>query len=347
MKQKKWSVYVTGAILDPAIPMVSKECSVTVAGNQRGRTSATRSELLKAVRDKDAILCTLSDKIDSKVMDAAGSKLKVISSYSTGIDHIDIKEATKRGIYVTSTGDILTEATADLAFALILATSRRIIQGHELVTSKRWKYGWDPYLLLGSDVHGKAIGIVGLGRIGSAVARRAKGFDMKIMYHNRHTRNLRMEQVGIKHVSMDKLVEESDFISVHCSLNNESYHLINKSNLRRMKKSSYIINTARGQIINEADLIKAIKQRWIAGAGLDVFEKEPPSPNNPLLKMTNVVLLPHIGSATLLTRTKMAEVSARNLLNILNGKSVIYIANPQVINNDDNDNSKAIARAYS
>jgi glyoxylate reductase len=341
MKQKKWSVYITRVILDPAISMVSNECSVTV---QRGRAPANRTELLKAVRDKDAILCTLSDKIDSKVMDAAGSNLKVISSYSTGVDHIDIKEATKRGIYVTCTGDILTEATADLTFALILATSRRIIQGQELVTSKRWKYGWDPYLLLGSDVHGKAIGIVGLGRIGSAVARRAKGFDMKIIYHNRHTRNLQMEeQVGVKHVSMDALVEKSDFLSLHCSLNNESYHLINKSNLRQMKKSSYIINTARGQIINEADLIKAIKQRWIAGAGLDVFEKEPPSPNNPLLKLTNVVLLPHIGSATLLTRTKMAEVSARNLLNILNGKSVIYLANPQVINN----NSKAIARAYS
>lgn len=343
MKQKKWSVYITRVILEPAISMVSNECSVTVA-NQRGRTPANRTELLKAVRDKDAILCTLSDKIDSKVMDAAGSNLKVISSYSTGVDHIDIKEATKRGIYVTCTGDILTEATADLTFALILATSRRIIQGQELVTSKRWKYGWDPYLLLGSDVHGKAIGIVGLGRIGSAVARRAKGFDMKIIYHNRHTRNLQMEeQVGVKHVSMDALVEKSDFLSLHCSLNNESYHLINKSNLRQMKKSSYIINTARGQIINEADLIKAIKQRWIAGAGLDVFEKEPPSPNNPLLKLTNVVLLPHIGSATLLTRTKMAEVSARNLLNILNGKSVIYLANPQVINN----NSKAIARSYS
>jgi glyoxylate reductase len=326
MRLKKWSVYVTRKILDPAIPMISKDCNVIVA-NHRGRPP-TRSELLKAVRNKDAILCTLSDKIDAKVMDAAGSNLKVISSYSTGVDHIDIKEATRRGIYVTFTGDILTEATADLAFALILAVSRQVIQGHELVVHKQWKYGWDPHLLLGSDVHGATIGILGLGRIGAAVARRAKGFEMNIIYHNRHSRNFQSEeQVGAKHVAMEELLEESDFLSLHCSLNSESYHIIDKSNLRRMKKDSYVINSARGQIINETDLIKALKQRWIAGAGLDVFEKEPPSPNNPLLRMKNVVLLPHIGSATFLTRTRMAEVAAKNLLNILNQKSAIYIAN--------------------
>ncbi|HET7147301.1 MAG TPA: D-glycerate dehydrogenase [Candidatus Nitrosopolaris sp.] len=329
MEPKKCSVYVTRKILDPAIPMISKECRVIVA-NHRGRPPP-RNELLGAVRDKDAILCTLSDIIDAKVMDAAGPNLKVISSYSTGTDHIDIKEATKRGIYVTFTGDILTEATADLAFALILATSRHITRGHELVTRKRWKYGWDPHSLLGSDVHGMTIGIVGLGRIGSAVARRAKGFDMDIIYHNRHRRNILMEEkFGARHVDMDQLMEKSDFLSLHCSLDSESYHLINESNLRRMKNDSYIINTARGQIINEAHLIKALKQRWIAGAGLDVFEKEPPSLNNPLLKMKNVVLLPHIGSATLLTRTKMAEVAAKNLLNVLNRKTPLYLANPEV-----------------
>jgi len=326
MTLKKWSVYVTRRILDPAIPMISKDCNVIVA-NHRGRPP-TRSELLKAVRNKDAILCTLSDKIDAKVMEAAGSNLKVISSYSTGVDHIDIKEATRRGIYVTFTGDILTEATADLAFALILAVSRQVIHGHKLVVHNQWKYGWDPHLLLGSDVHGATIGILGLGRIGAAVARRAKGFEMNIIYHNRHNRNFQSEEeVGAKHVAMEELLEESDFLSLHCSLNSESYHIIDKSNLRRMKKDSYVINSARGQIINETDLIKALKQRWIAGAGLDVFEKEPPSPNNPLLRMNNVVLLPHIGSATFLTRTRMAEVAAKNLLNILNQKSAIYIAN--------------------
>jgi glyoxylate reductase len=180
------------------------------------------------------------------------------------------------------------------------------------------------------------IGILGLGRIGSAVARRAKGFDMNIIYHNLHSRNIQMEeQIRTKHVDMDELVRESDFLSLHCSLNNKSYHLINKEILRKMKKNAYIINTARGQIINELHLIKALNQRWIAGAGLDVFEKEPPSPDNPLLKMKNVVvLLPHIGSATFFTRTKMAEVAAKNLLNVLNRKSAIYLANPEVVNQE-------------
>jgi glyoxylate reductase len=328
LKLKKWNVYVTRRILDPAIPMIAKECSFILNDKVR---PPTRSELLTGVRNKDAILCTLSDKIDLKIIDRAGPALKVISSFSTGVDHIDTKEATKRGIYVTTTGDILTEAVADLTFALVLATSRQVTQGHELVIQKRWKFGWNPNLLLGSDVHGMTMGILGLGRIGSAVARRAKGFDMHIIYHTRHGRNVQMnDQLGAKHVSMDELIEESDFLSLHSTLNRETYHLINKPKLGRMKNSAYLINTARGSLINERHLIEALRMRWLAGAGLDVFEKEPPSPNNPLLKMKNVVLLPHIGSATLSTRTKMAEVAAKNLLNVLNGKNPIYLANPEV-----------------
>jgi glyoxylate reductase len=322
---KKWNVYATRRILDPAIPIIAKECSISL--NNRARPP-TRSELLAGVRNKDAILCTLSDKIDRKVMDVAGSSLKVISSYSTGVDHIDINEATKRGIFVTTTGDILTEAVADLTFALILATSRQLAQGYEMVTQRRWKLGWDPNLLLGSDVHGMTLGIFGLGRIGSAVAHRAKGFNMHIIYHTRRGRNIQVDnELGAKYVNMDELVEESDFLSLHSSLNSETYHLIDRSKLRRMKNTAYLINTARGFLVNEQHLIEALRRKWIAGAGLDVFEKEPPSPNNPLLKMKNVVLLPHLGSATLSTRTKMAEIAAKNLLNVLSGKSPIYAAN--------------------
>jgi glyoxylate reductase len=325
MKIKKWDVFVTRRILDPALPMISKQCSVLL--NDRMRPP-TRTELLNGVRGKDAILCTLSDKIDSEIIEAAGSQLKVISSYSTGVDHIDTEEATKRGIHVTSTGDILTEATADLAFALILAISRQITKGYNLVIHKRWRHGWGPHLLLGSDVHGMTMGILGLGRIGSAVARRAKGFDMDIIYHNRQSRNFQIEeQVEAKYVSIEELLERSDFLSLHCSLNSESYHLIDSSKLKSIKRTAYVINTARGALINEAHLVEALKKRWIAGAGLDVFEKEPVSPKNPLLKMKNVILLPHIGSATFSTRTKMAEVAAKNLLNVLNGKSPIYPAN--------------------
>ena len=309
----------------PAIPIIAKECSVVL--NNKARPP-TRSELLAGVRNKDAILCTLSDNIDRKVMDAAGSSLKVISSYSTGVDHIDINEATKRSILVTTTGDILTEAVADLTFALILATSRRLAQGYEMVTQKRWKLGWDPNLLLGSDVYGMTMGIFGLGRIGSAVARRAKGFNMHIIYHSRHGRNIQVDnELDAKYVNMDELVQESDFLSLHSSLNSETYHLIDRSKLRRMKNTAYLINTARGLLVNEQHLIEALRRKWIAGAGLDVFEKEPPSPTNTLLKMKNVLLLPHLGSATLSTRTKMAEVAAKNLLNVLNGKSPIYAAN--------------------
>ena len=322
---KKWNVYATRKILDPAIPIIAKECRVVLNNKVR---PPTRSELLAGVRNKDAILCTLSDEMDQEVMDTAGSSLKVISSYSTGVDHIDINEATKRGIFVTTTGDILTEAVADLTFALILSTSRRLVQGYEMVTQKRWKLGWDPNLLLGSDVHGMTIGIFGLGRIGSAVARRARGFNMHIIYHIRHGRNIQFDnELGAKYVNMDELVEESDFLSLHSSLNSETYHLIDRSKLIRMKNTAYLINTARGLLVNERHLIEALRRKWIAGAGLDVFEKEPPSPNNPLLKMKNVVLLPHIGSATLSTRTKMAEVAAKNLLNVLSGKSPIYAAN--------------------
>ena len=322
---KKWNVYATRKILDPAIPIIAKECSIVLNNKDR---PPTRNELLAGVRNKDAILCTLSDKIDRKVIDAAGSSLKVISSYSTGVDHVDINEATKRDIFVTTTGDILTEAVADLTFALILATSRRLAQGYEMVTQKRWKLGWDPNLLLGSDVHGMTIGIFGLGRIGSAVARRAKGFNMHIIYHNRHGRNIQIDnELGAKYVSMEELVEESDFLSLHSSLTTETHHLIDRTKFRRMKNTAYLINTARGLLVNEQHLIVALRRKWIAGAGLDVFKKEPPSPKNPLLKMKNVVLLPHLGSATLSTRTKMAEVAAKNLLNVLNGKNPIYAAN--------------------
>ncbi len=329
MTQKKWNVHITRKILQPGLSILSNECYLTV-GKTRNQLGNKR-ELLKNVRGKDAILCTLLDIIDATVMDAAGDKLKVISSYSTGVDHIDTTEATKRGIYVTSTGDTLTETTADLAFALIIATSRRIIQGHELVKHKKWKGGWDPELLLGSEIHGTTLGIIGLGRIGSAVARRAKGFDMNIIYHNQHGRNIPSEKLsGSRLVSFDKLIIDSDFLSLHCSLTDQTYHLITERYLKQMKPTAFLINTSRGQIINELHLIKALRSKWIAGAGLDVFEREPPLKTNPLLKMENVVLLPHIGSATVATRTKMAEIAARNLLLVLHRKTPIFLSNPSV-----------------
>jgi glyoxylate reductase len=330
--QKK--VYVTRKILEPALSMLLKECNVVLNNKDR---PPTRKEILKNVRGKDGILCMLSDKIDAEVMAAAGPKLKVISSYSTGVDHIDVDEATKRGIYVTFTSDILAEATADLTFALILALARKIIEANEFTKRKLWKVGWMPNLLLGTEVHGMTLGIIGLGRIGTAVARRAKGFNMKIIYNNRSTRNHQIEsELKAEYVDINSILEQSDFLTIHTTLNKDSFHLLDESKFRKMKKTAYIINTSRGQIINEPDLVKAIKNNWIAGVGLDVFEKEPLSNSSPLLKMKNVVVLPHIGSATYQTRSKMSEVAVQNLLSILNGRDPLFIVNSEVTKKNRN-----------
>jgi glyoxylate reductase len=261
----------------------------------------------------------LSDKIDREAMDAAGPNLKIISSYSTGLEHIDVAEATRRGIYVTYTADILAEATADLTFALILACARNVIAGDSMVRRGKWKVGWTPDLLLGASVHGATLGIIGLGRIGSAVARRARGFDMTILYHNRRRNEQAEAELEARYVTLDELFSKSDFVSIHTSMNDASRHLVNKSSLRKMKKTAYLINTARGAVVNERDLAGALKKGWIAGAGLDVFEKEPLPAGSPLVGMKNVVLLPHIGSAAYETRARMAEVAVKSVLDVLSG----------------------------
>lgn len=322
-------IYVTRKILDPALPMLSSECKIIL---HKKPTPPSRAEILKNVAGKDGILCMLSDRMDAQVMDAAGPSLKVISSYSTGFEHIDVKEATTRGIYVTYTADILAEATADLTFALILACARGIVNADRYVRENRWKVGWSPDLMLGYNVRGATLGIIGLGRIGAAVARRAKGFKMKMIYHSR-SRNQQLEtELGVQYATLDELLAQSDFVSIHTSLNSESRHMIDKSRLKLMKKTAFLVNTSRGQVVNEADLARALKGGQIAGAALDVFESEPLPRSSPLLKMKNVVLLPHIGSATYQTRSKMAEVSARNLLDVLAGKEPDrrFLVNPEV-----------------
>lgn len=289
--------------------------------------------MLKAVAGKDGILCMLSDNIDSKVMDAAGPNLKVISSYSTGIEHVDVKEATKRGVYVTFTSDILAEATADLAFGLLLACARRIVEADRLVRQNEWQVGWEPELMLGHDTYGAILGIVGLGRIGSALARRAKGFGMKILFHSR-TRNYRLEQeLGVEYAELEDLLSRSDFVSIHVSLNIGSRNMINFARLQKMKAKAFLINTSRGQVVNERDLARALRKGIIAGAGLDVFANEPLPKSNPLRGIPNVVLLPHIGSATYETRSKMGEVAAKNLLDVLSGKEPdrAFLVNPEVV----------------
>ncbi len=325
----KKQVYMTRKILEPALSMLLKECDVSL---HKKPSPPARRELLKNAAGKHGILCMLSDRIDAELMEAAGPNLQVISSHSTGFEHIDVKEATARGIYVTYTGDTLTEAIADLTFALILACSRNIVNADKYVRQNRWKSGWAPDLMLGYNVHGTTLGIIGLGRIGSAVAKRAKGFDMKILYHNRN-RNRQMEaELGAKYVELDDLLAQSDFVSIHTSLNSTSHHMIDKSKIELMKKTAFIVNTSRGQVVKEADLARALKAGKIAGAGLDVFEREPLPRSSPLMKLKNVVLVPHIGSATYQTRSKMAEVAAKNLLDVLAGKEPDpkFLVNPEV-----------------
>jgi glyoxylate reductase len=321
----KQTVYIMRKIPEPGPAMLARKYSVTM---NRNSSSPSRKEILRNVVGNDALLCTLSERIDRKVMEKAGPGLKVISTMSTGYDHIDIKEARNRRIHVTFTGEVLSEATADLTFALILAVSRRVVLADNYIRQKKWKVGWSPDLFLGSNVYGKTIGLIGAGRIGRAVAQRAKGFGMNILYYNRRRLERKLEnEMSAKYVEIDTILRESDFVSIHASLNNESRCMINESKLKLMKNTAYLINTSRGQLVDERSLISALRNKWIAGAALDVFESEPLKANSPLIKMKNVVLLPHIGSATYQVRSRMSQIAAQNIIAVLEGRKAPYVVN--------------------
>lgn len=275
--------------------------------------------MIENIKDVDGLLCTLTNKIDKDIIDAA-NKLKVISTYSVGYDHIDVNYARLKGIRIGYTPEVLTEATADLIFGLILAVARRIVEGDRLIRNNEWRIPWQPDFLLGYDVYGKILGIIGMGRIGKALVRRAKGFNMKVIYNSRTKKS----DVDAEFVSLDQLLAESDFIVLTVDLNESTYHFINEDKLRKMKPSAFLINASRGKVIDERALIKALKEKWISGAALDVFESEPIDSNNPLTSFSNVVLTPHIGSATVETRDKMAEIAVNNLIYGLQGKDLIY-----------------------
>ncbi len=319
---KRPKVYLTRKI-PRAIEILGGFCDLTIHGKAE---PPGKQEIIRRIRDKDGLLCVLSDRIDSEVI-ASASNLKVISSYSVGYDHIDTDAAARRGIYVAYTPDVLTETTADLTFALMLAVARRIVEADRVVRKGRWRGTWSYDFMLGSDVHGKTLGIVGMGRIGSALAKRAEGFRMKVLYHSRN-RVDKERELNAEYRGLDELLRESDFVSIHVPLNKDTYHLMNEQRFRVMKSSAYLINTSRGQVVDESALVKALRKNWIAGAALDVFEKEPIPKDSPLLRFDNVVLLPHIGSASRETREKMAEVAATSILNVLKGEKPLYAVNP-------------------
>ena len=291
-----------------------------------GDAPPSKQEIIEGTRGKDALICLLTDKIDSEVMNAS-SNLKIIANYAAGYDNIDIDEATKRGIFVTNTPGVLTETVADLAWALILAAARRIVEGDKFMRGGKFK-GWAPMLLLGSDVYGKTLGIVGAGRIGQAVAKRAKGFNMRILYYSRKRKENFEKECNAEYVDLETLLREADFISLHTPLTPETYHMIGEKELKMMKSSAYLINTGRGKCVDEKALVKALKEGWIRGAALDVFENEPEI--EPELKeLENVVLTPHIGSASYETRSRMAVMVAENVLAALKGKIPPNCINPE------------------
>ena len=291
----------------------------------------SKEEIIRRVKDKQALVSLLTDPIDEEVINSAPN-LRIIAQYAVGFDNIDLKAATKRGIYVTNTPEVLTETTADFAFALMLAVARRVVEADKYVRNGKWKVAWHPLMMLGEDVHGRTLGIVGLGRIGCAVARRAKGFDMKILYYDVIRREDLERELGIKYVDLETLLRESDFVTIHTPLTPETYHLIGEKQLRMMKKTAFLINTSRGKVVDQKALYKALKEGWIAGAALDVFEQEPISMDDPLLELENVVLAPHIASATHETRSKMAEIVAENLLAFKRGEIPPTLVNKDVLN---------------
>lgn len=286
--------------------------------------------LLNNIGEVDGLLCLLTDKIDKEIIDRA-RRLKVISNYAVGFDNIDVEYATLKGVVVTNTPGVLTETSADLVWALILACRRNIVSADKFLREGKFK-GWDPNLFLGYDVYNKVLGIIGLGRIGQAVAKRAKGFDMKVIYYSRSPKPdveeylLNQYNLKIEYRDLDDLLRESDIVSINTPLNKETYHLITYERLKLMKKTASIVNTARGAVIKEEDLVRALKEGIIFCAGLDVFEFEPEI-HQDLLKLDNVVLLPHIGSASFETRKKMAEIAVNNLLLVLQNKEPLYSVN--------------------
>lgn len=277
-----------------------------------------RNNLLQRVKNKEGLLCTITDQIDRELLDKA-PHLRMIANYGVGFNNIDVKAATARGIPVSNTPGVLTDATADITFALILATARRVVEGDKRNREGEFKF-WAPLHFLGREVSGKTLGIVGLGRIGKAVVRRARGFEMRVLYHNRHPMEESEEkQLDVQYVDLKRLLTEADFVSLHVPLTDQTHHLIGSHELELMKPSAYLINASRGPVVDEKALVEALKNGKIAGAGLDVYEEEPDLAPG-LTDLDNVILLPHVGSATLETRTKMAQLAADNLLAGLRGE---------------------------
>lgn len=319
-------VFVTREIPQGGLEIVRANCEMEI--NPENRV-LSKEEIIKGVKEKVGLLCLLTDTIDKDIMNASPS-LKVIANYAVGYNNIDVGEATRRKIMVCNTPGVLTETTADLAFALLMSCARKIAEGDKFVREGKF-VGWDPMLLLGQDVYGKTLGIIGLGRIGQAVAKRSQGFDMKVIYYDeQRAPDSQEKQFNAKFTPLDNLLKEADFITVHTPYLKETHHLIGEREFNLMKKTAILINTARGPIVDEKALVSALKENKIAGAALDVYENEPELEEG-LIALKNAVIIPHLGSASWETRTKMAIMAAENLIKGIKGEIPPNLVNKEVL----------------
>lgn len=323
MKQK---ILVTRRIPDEGMRLLEKKFELDV--NEEDRV-LTKEEIIERIKDKDAMLCLLTDTIDKDIIEA-NPKLKVISNYAVGFNNIDVETATKHKIPVTNTPGVLTDTTADLAFALLISAARRIAEADRFARAGKFE-GWAPMMLLGQDVYKKKLGIFGLGRIGHAIGKRAyKGFGMKIFYYDPERDEEFEKKCKAKYMEKEEILKQADFVSLHVPLTEQTRHMIGEKELGMMKKTAVLINTSRGPVVDEAALAKALKEKEIFAAALDVFEEEPKI-HPELLKLDNVTLVPHIGSASTETRGKMAEMAAKNLILVFKGKKPLSIVNEEVL----------------
>jgi glyoxylate reductase len=321
----KPKVFVTRLIPDAGLDIVA---AATDAHVWQEQLPPSHEVLVERTRGKDGLLSLLTDDVDAEVMEAAAN-LRVISNYAVGFDNIDLAAATERGIPVGHTPDVLTETTAEMAWALLMAASRRIVEGDRYVRAEKWKT-WEPKLLLGRDLHGSTLGIVGFGRIGQRVAQQAQGFGMEVLYYDPFRNDEAAAKYDAEYAELDDLLQRADFVTLHTVLTEETHHLIGERELKLMGPETILVNTSRGPVIDEAALAVALREGDILGAGLDVTEVEPIPPGSPLLELDNVVISPHIASASLRTRSKMATMAAANLLAGLKGERLPHCANPEV-----------------
>ncbi|KIL37482.1 glyoxylate reductase [Cohnella kolymensis] len=319
-------VYITRRIPDNALGKIADLCDVEMW--QHEDIPVPRHVLEEKIEHVDGLYCLLTETIDEHLLNRA-KNLKAISNMAVGYNNINVQAATKRGVMVTNTPGVLTETTADLTFALLMATARRIVEASDFLRQGSWKT-WSPMLLTGQDIFGATMGIVGLGRIGEALAKRAKGFDMRVLYYNRSRKEEAEKELGLEYVELPALLSQSDYVCVMVPYSPETRNLIGKDELALMKKSAILINTARGGIVDEAALYTALKDGTLWAAGLDVFEEEPVKPDHPLLSLPNIVTLPHIGSASINTRIRMSELATFNLLQALTGEAPEHLVNREV-----------------